>query len=1083
MPNRYNPLLKNGLDYFITDNSLKYQGTWNASTNTPTLADGTGDAGDWYKVSVAGSQDLGSGSIDFSVGDWVIYSSANVWEKLDSGNVPADEVIYDNAGTNLSATTAQAAFTELDTRSYNTQQATILTGDDDSASLPNSIRIGNISGLIKGDGANGFSAAVAGTDYLDTTIIDITDEPSGFYEPEDVTITGNGDRTVTLTGSFTAYFKGVLIAALTSGWTSPAHGTDTTKAYFLHYNGSFAWTDISTVTDEFYKDVLIAIAVHDGTQWVYLREPHGMMQWQVHRAEHLNIGTYKTSGGSVADYTLSSTTAADRRPSVSQTIIFDEDIKTTNAALAAGGNYTQFYLSGTDGTPNFVPTATDIVPLSGNQPYYNQFTGGSWQQTLVPNGDYMNVYLTAIPAAADSDSQNIRYVWQQGQFVYNFALSALLEEPNSLSLGLFQSLVPESVIIQKFTIRYIGGNWQIVAVNAVSGNRFSQTTSPQSSVNDHSILTNLLFTDSGHTGTASTIAGFDGTGAAAEYAIGTDIQAWDAHLDSLAGLTPGVEGNLIESDGLGGYQIITPANLITANSILTDSDIGSSVQAYDADLAGIAGTTLGANTLIVCDGSSTFSTTPISTFAKSFIDDANATAVQTTLGLLIGTNVQAWDAQLDDLSSLGTTKGDIAVFNGTDWVRQGVGTNDQVLTADSAESSGVKWADASGGGASKYDATVGATGADYTTVKAAVDDGKSRLLVIDDTTETADTVKTGALLIHVQAGVTLNFGDYKITNSDGTPFYISGDGYASEITWAPDSDKDLFSSSASLDDHYSYLKNLYIDHNGTVGGGQNILGNGNWNVEGIYMEIPNVSGSQLMSPAVSNRLLIDNCWFVGAGSSSTVNSSGGETIANNIHLSGTFKTSFGFTVSRGSNIVAEDSTAIAIATQTIATSTGGASLSNVRAMNASSLVQNFSENACNFTNINTAKLDINATDDVSISTSNITNLDLTDSGIERLQVTGCRINTVNGPIAFDESRLTGNWIGNALTISGDKVQFVANEVEATLTISGSNNIVNSNNASGITVSSGTGNVLTGNITDTAISDSGTDTALANNVVY
>lgn len=46
------------------------------------------------------------------------------------------------------------------------------------------------------------------------------------------------------------------------------------------------------------------------------------------------------------------------------------------------------------------------------------------------------------------------------------------------------------------------------------------------------------------------------------------------------------------------------------------------------------------------------------------------------------------------LASRYTTKGDVVVFNGTDVVRVGVGANDTVLTADSAESAGVKWATA-----------------------------------------------------------------------------------------------------------------------------------------------------------------------------------------------------------------------------------------------------------------------------------------------------------------------------------------------------------------------------------------------------
>lgn len=67
---------------------MSYQGTWSASANTPTLADGTGDTGDVYRVSVAGTQNLGSGSIAFGVGDYVIYNGST-WEKSDSTDAVA----------------------------------------------------------------------------------------------------------------------------------------------------------------------------------------------------------------------------------------------------------------------------------------------------------------------------------------------------------------------------------------------------------------------------------------------------------------------------------------------------------------------------------------------------------------------------------------------------------------------------------------------------------------------------------------------------------------------------------------------------------------------------------------------------------------------------------------------------------------------------------------------------------------------------------------------------------------------------------------------------------------------------------
>jgi hypothetical protein len=69
---------------YLNTSVMNYHGSWNASTNTPALSDGMvgADPGDVYIVSVAGTQNLGSGNITFSVGDWVIYSQTNVWQRV-----------------------------------------------------------------------------------------------------------------------------------------------------------------------------------------------------------------------------------------------------------------------------------------------------------------------------------------------------------------------------------------------------------------------------------------------------------------------------------------------------------------------------------------------------------------------------------------------------------------------------------------------------------------------------------------------------------------------------------------------------------------------------------------------------------------------------------------------------------------------------------------------------------------------------------------------------------------------------------------------------------------------------------------
>ena len=64
---------------------LSYQGTWNATTNTPTLASGVGVNGYYYIVATAGSTNL-DGITDWQIGDWLMFNGT-VWQKIDQSNL------------------------------------------------------------------------------------------------------------------------------------------------------------------------------------------------------------------------------------------------------------------------------------------------------------------------------------------------------------------------------------------------------------------------------------------------------------------------------------------------------------------------------------------------------------------------------------------------------------------------------------------------------------------------------------------------------------------------------------------------------------------------------------------------------------------------------------------------------------------------------------------------------------------------------------------------------------------------------------------------------------------------------------
>jgi len=182
-----------------------------------------------------------------------------------------------------------------------------------------------------------------------------------------------------------------------------------------------------------------------------------------------------------------------------------------------------------------------------------------------------------------------------------------------------------------------------------------------------------------------------------------------------------------------------------------------------------------------------------------------------------------------------------------------------------------------------YEATAGASGADFTTVSAAFTAGNSRVLVIDDTNETSDiTIPATGGWIHILGGTTLDINDNQFQWGGVTTLTVEGNGI---LQTSPSvANTTIFNTTFS--NTQVYLNGITIDNNATASGCH--LGNKEFRINQIEMQLPNQSNGGINTS--NPEMLVSNVHFVGGGTTCS-DVIGGLGLFDSLYFEGTYNDS------------------------------------------------------------------------------------------------------------------------------------------------------------------------------------------------
>jgi hypothetical protein len=323
---------------------LNYQGTWNASTNTPTLTSSVGTKGYYYVVDVAGSTNL-NGITDWQVGDWAIFNGS-IWQKVD--NTDAVTSVNGQTGTVVLTTTNIAEGTNLyytDVRA----RAAISAGTG--------ISYDNTTGVVT-NAAPDQTVAIAGGTGIST---------SGTYPSFTVTNTApdqtvvlNAGTGISVTGTYPNFTVANTSPSLGGDVVGPASATDNAIARFDTTTGKLLQNSVVLV-----GDTGVVTGVTELTASTKVVSPHFDAQNSAGGQLRNASGTAQIQWGGGGGNNISVDVAININPANAQVDLSPTGTGTVRIAPATAGTMNNMVIGGT------TPLAITGTTITAN----TQFTG------------------------------------------------------------------------------------------------------------------------------------------------------------------------------------------------------------------------------------------------------------------------------------------------------------------------------------------------------------------------------------------------------------------------------------------------------------------------------------------------------------------------------------------------------------------------------------------------------------------------------------------------------------------------------------------------------------------------------------